>query len=326
MTGTPAAPLVAILGPTASGKSALAIRLAQEFAGEVVSCDSAQLYRGFDIGTAKVPPAEQQGIPHHLLSVLDPRQDSTAGGYRDLAEAVLNDLHARRRLPIFTVGTGLYLRALLEGLAELPLRSELLRDRLRASASAHSEGHLHRILRRIDPATAAKIMPGDVQKLIRAVEVCLLTKKPISQLHDAGRRPLSGWRPIRIALDPPREAHIERIHARTDAMLQLGWLAEVQRLDSDPATRDSKPFEFIGYRELRQVVRGQLTLAAAREAIQIATRQYAKRQRTWFRREPNVLWFPNFGDDPAAQLAIITQLRAALPNAPQDSPSPSISV
>jgi tRNA dimethylallyltransferase len=293
--------LVAIVGPTGSGKSALGILLAKEFHGEVIACDSTQLYRGFDIGTAKPTAAERAEIRHHLLDVLDPMEDSTAGSYRERALAVLDDLCARSQLPIFTVGTGLYLRALLEGLADLPLRSDELRDRLRASAAAHGPGHLHKLLERLDAKAAAKIAAADEQKLIRAIEICLLAKKPLSQVHRSGRTPLSGWRILKMGLQPEREALYERIHKRTDAMLQAGWLQEVSKLVSSGLPENAKPFQFIGYRELRSHLRGEISLDAARNAIQQGTRQYAKRQLTWFRREPNVHWFQGLGDDPAVQ-------------------------
>jgi tRNA dimethylallyltransferase len=301
-------PLVAIVGPTASGKSALGVALAERFGGEVVACDSTQLYRGFDIGTAKPSAFERRGISHHLIDVLGPKDDATAGGYRQLALQVLEELRLRKRLPVFTVGTGLYLRALLEGLANVPQRSEELRARLRASMEEHPPGHLYRILKRLDPEAAKKIAPADEQKLIRAVEVCLLTSKPISEVHRSGRVPLEGWRVLKVGLMPPREKRIERIHARTDAMLDGGWLREVQSLLGSGLSEDAKPFDFIGYRELRAVLRGKLTLEEARQAIQQATRQYAKRQLTWFRREQGVRWFAGFGDDVALQDGILEWL------------------
>src|SRR5713226_920928 len=209
-------PLVAVIGPTASGKSALGVWLAEQLGGEVVACDSTHLYRGFDIGTAKPTLAERRGVHHHLLDVLGPQDAATAGGYRQMALAVLADLNSRARLPIFTVGTGLYLRALLEGLADVPQRSEELRERLRASVDEHSPGHLHRVLKRLDPEAAQKIAPADEQKLIRAVEVCILARKPISEVHRTGRLPLEGWRVLKIGLLPPREKLYERIDSRTD--------------------------------------------------------------------------------------------------------------
>jgi tRNA dimethylallyltransferase len=305
-------PLVAIVGPTASGKSALGIFLAEQLGGEIIACDSTQLYHGFDIGTAKPAAAERRGIPHHLLDVYSHGETSTAGDYRRLAIDVLEDLRRRGRLPIFTVGTGLYLRALLEGLAEAPSRSEDLRERLRRSASDHSPGHLHRLLRRLDPSAAARIAPGDEQKLIRAAEVCLLARKPLSEIHRAGRAPLAGWRAIKVGLMPPREALYERITARVHAMLERGWIEEVRRLLAAELSENAKPFDFIGYRELRAHLRGEVSLDNAAAAISQATRRYAKRQITWFRREPGVHWLENFGDDPSAQQAALTWLREQL--------------
>ena len=303
-------PLVAIIGPTASGKSALGVKLAERFGGEVVSCDSTQLYCGFDIGTAKPTLAERRGIPHHLIDVLGPKDDATAGGYRQLALRILGDLRQRKQLPVFTVGTGLYLRALLEGLADVPQRSEELRERLRASVEEHTPGHLHRILQRLDPEAAGRIAPADEQKLIRAVEVSLLTRKPISEVHRTGRVPLEGWRVLKVGLMPPREKLNERIHARTDAMLEHGWMREVQALLDSGLSEDAKSFDFIGYRELRSVLRGGITLQQAREGIQQATRRYAKRQLTWFRKEPGVRWFSGFGDEAEVETAIFEWLQA----------------
>jgi tRNA dimethylallyltransferase len=293
--------LVAIVGPTASGKSALGVWLAERFGGEVVACDSTQLYRGFDVGTAKPRLDERRRVAHHLIDVLDPTEPATAGGYRERALAVLQDLRQQKRLPILTVGTGLYLRALLEGLAEIPQRSEELRARLRNAAEEHPSGYLHRILKRLDAQAAAKIAPADEQKLIRAIEVCLLARKPISEVHREGRRPLEGWRVVKIGLMPPREKLYERIHARTATMIGQGWMQEVQDLIKRGLSENAKPFDFIGYRELRAVLRNELSLLQARESIQQATRRYAKRQLTWFRKEADVQWFSGFGDDPQLQ-------------------------
>jgi len=295
--------LVVILGPTASGKSSLGIFLAQEFGGEIIACDSTQLYRGFDLGTAKPSRAERQNVPHHLLDVLDATDAATAGGYRERALAVLADLKARSRLPILTVGTGLYLRALLEGLADLPQRSEEIRQRLRASAEEHGAGHLHHLLLRLDPQAAAQIAAADQQKLVRAIEICLLSGKPLSEVHRSGRTPLAGWRILKIGLEPPREALYERIHRRTEAMLAAGWLDEVRSILAAGLPESAKPFDFIGYRELGAYLRGEIALEAAQAAIQQGTRQYAKRQITWFRREPDVHWLPSFGDDPQTMSA-----------------------
>lgn len=297
----PELPLVAIVGPTASGKSALGVCLAEQFGGEVIACDSTQMYRGFDVGTAKPTLAERRGIPHHLIDALSPDEATTAGGYREKALAVLADFRARQKLPVLTVGTGLYLRVLLDGLADVPQRSEELRKRLRESAIEHGAGHLHRVLKRLDRETAGKIAAADEQKLIRAIEVCLLAKRPVSEVHRDGRIPLKGWRAIKIGLVPPREALYERIHARTETMLANGWVEEVRGLMQSGLLDSAKPFDFIGYRELRAVVRNEIRLDGARSAIQKATRRYAKRQITWFRKEPGVQWLAGFGDDVTIQ-------------------------
>jgi tRNA dimethylallyltransferase len=307
--GAPPVPLVAIVGPTASGKSALGVFLAEQLGGEVVACDSTQLYRGFDIGTAKPTETERRGIPHHLLDVLSPGEEATAGAYRRMALEVLADLRRRARLPIFTVGTGLYLRALLEGLADAPERSVELRERLRASASRHALGHLHRLLGRLDPEASARISAGDEQKLIRAIEVCVLSQRPLSEVYRAGRAPLEGWRAIKIGLLPPREVLYARIGARVTAMLERGWLEEVQQLLAAGHMADSKPFDFIGYRELRAHLQEKLPLVDAVASINKSTRRYSKRQITWFRRERGVYWVESFGDEPATQQATLALVR-----------------
>ena len=305
-------PLVVILGPTASGKSALAVRVAQQFAGEVLACDSTQVYRGFDIGTAKPTPAERGGIPHHLMDLAEPTELFTAGEYRRRALGVLGDLRRRGRLPVITAGTGLYLRALLEGLAEAPERSEELRARLAATAARRGHAHLHRLLRRLDPRSAARISPNDSQKLIRALEICLIAGRTLSEVHHAGREPLKGYRPIKIGLHPPRERLHERIVQRVHEMLGRGWLAEVAALMERGTPASAKAFEFIGYRELRGHLQGQKPLEEAVQAITLATRQYAKRQMTWFRKEPGVAWLSRFGDDPEVVAAVLKLLEEKL--------------
>ena len=312
---TPALPLVAILGPTASGKSALAVRVARQFGGEVVLCDSTQLYRYFDIGTAKVPQSEQQGIPHHLYDLLEPHELFTAGDYRRRAIAVLADLRQRGKLPVFTAGTGLYLRALLEGLSDAPARSEALRQRLRDRSARRGPRHLHRILTRLDPASAARIAPQDSTKVIRAIEICMESGRPMSEVHRQPREKLQGYRIIKIGLAPPRQFLYHRIAQRTAAMLAAGWLEEVRALvarsdagHSEVTALPEKPFQFIGYSELRAHLQGELPLEAAVAAIEQATRRYAKRQITWFRREENVEWFAGFGDDRETANAVLAYL------------------
>jgi len=295
--GGDAAPLIVILGPTASGKSALAIALAQKLKSEILVCDSTQVYRHFDIGTAKVPPAEQQGIPHHLVDLVEPHEIFTAGDYRRNALATLEDLRHRKKLPIVTAGTGLYLRALLEGLAEAPTRSEHLRERLRQKARAHAPGHLHRILSRLDREAGARIASRDTQKIIRALEMRILSGKPVSEIHRGGRDALEGYQVLKIGLIPPRPALYARIDARVQSMLASGWLDEVRTLVARGIPADAKPFQFIGYSQLREHLEGVISLDAAIGQIQQLTRNFAKRQITWFRKEPAVSWLPFFGND-----------------------------
>jgi tRNA dimethylallyltransferase len=296
-TGPGPIPLVAIIGPTASGKSALGVRLARKFGGEVLACDSTQVYRGFDIGTGKPSLAERDGVAHHLLDLVEPSFPFTAGEYRTRAISVLDDLRQRARLPVLTVGTGLYLRALLEGLADAPARSETLRARLESRADTHSLQYLHRVLRRLDPEAALRIGSRDRPKMIRAIEVCLLTGRPLSEVHQAGRTPLEGYHPIKIGLQPPRAALYDRIERRVHTMIERGWLDEVARLIQSAVPQNSKPFDFIGYSEMRAHLDGTVTLSAATKAISQSTRRYAKRQLTWFRKETHVHWLPGFGDE-----------------------------
>jgi tRNA dimethylallyltransferase len=297
-------PLIVVVGATASGKSALAVALARALQAEIIACDSTQLYRGVNIGTAKPSVEGRRGVVHHLIDVLDAVEAATAGGYRHLALAVLVAMRKRGRLPILTVGTGLYMRALLEGLADLPLRSEELRERLRSSSRKRGAMHLHGVLRRMDAEAAAKIAPTDEQKLIRAIEVCILSRKPISEVHRAGRSPLQGWRTLKVGLMPSREMLHERIDARTEAMIESGWLDEVRGLLAAGIAEDAKIFDFIGYREMLGVLRGNLTIEKARAAIQLATRHYAKRQITWFRKDKSIRWFAGPGDDAEMQTDI----------------------
>jgi tRNA dimethylallyltransferase len=300
--------LIVVLGPTASGKSTLGIRLAEKLSGEILVCDSTQVYRHFDIGTAKVPTSEQRGISHHLMDLCEPSEIFTAGDYRRRALEALGGLRARKILPILTAGTGLYLRALLEGLADAPQRSEEIRVRLRQSAEQRGPKHLHRLLARLDPESAARISSPDTQKIIRAIELRLLTGKPMGEIHRRGRDGLQGYEIIKIGLQPPRAALYARIHARTDAMLAAGWLEEVRALVASGVPADAKPFQFIGYSQLREVLDGRLNEKDAVQQIQQATRHFAKRQLTWFRKEAGLHWLPGFGDAPeifAAALAIL---------------------
>jgi len=293
--------LTVVLGPTAAGKSALALDLAQRFAGEIVSCDSVAVYGGFEIGTAKPTRAEQTLVPHHLLDVAEPDEPFTAGEYARQARAAINAIVQRGGLPIVVGGTGLYLRALLEGLFPGPQRWEELRERLRQRAAEFGSSYLHRILGRLDPAAAAKIHANDAPKLIRAVEVCLASPAPMSELwQQRGRDPLRGFRVLRIGLNPPREKLYDRINLRAREMFEHGLVKETEALLSRYGERkDVTALDSLGYRQATQLLRGELTLEQAIAAAQQGHRNYAKRQMTWFRREPEVDWLEGFGDDPA---------------------------
>jgi tRNA dimethylallyltransferase len=297
-------PLVAVVGPTGSGKSALALRLAQSFHGEIVNCDSLQLYRYLDIGTAKPLPGERCGVPHHLFDLLDPDQVFTAGEYERAARPLLAQIAGRGNLPIVAGGTGFYLRALLEGLCPGPPRSDRMRARLARRESLHP-GWLHATLSRFDRASAARIHPADVQKLIRAVEVLLSTREPLSAWFERGRDPIAGFRALKLGLDPPREALYERLDARLDGMFAGGLLDEIRNVLSLGFPGTSKAFEAHGYRQAIQVLRAEIELQEGVTLAKRNTRRYAKRQWTWFRRDPEVLWIKGFGDEPAAQQAAV---------------------
>jgi len=287
-------PLVAVVGPTGSGKSALALCLAQKFGGEIINCDSLQLYRGFDIGTAKTPARERRGIPHHLFDVLTPKESYSAGEYARAAREVIGEISARGRLPVVVGGTGFYLRALLEGLPELPGRNEGLRERL-ASRERARPGSLHRILGRLDPAAARRIHERDTQKTMRALEVRLLTRAASPGVETG--RGIEGYAVVKLGLDPDRTELQRRLEARTRAMFAQGLIEEVQGLLAGGATGDEKPFEALGYKQAVRHLRGEITLEQAVESTVIETRQYAKRQRTWFRRDAEVRWLAGFGDE-----------------------------
>lgn len=294
-----------IVGPTASGKSALGIALAKTLGGEIVSCDSVQLYRGFDVGSAKASEREREGVAHHLLDVLRPADKATAGDYARMARRSIEEISRRGKLPILVGGTGLYLRAALRGLFSGPGRDEALRARLERIALDKGAGRLHRMLVRLDPASAGRIHANDQPKLIRAIEVCLAGRRPFSEaLQDKTEEPLQGFRITRIGLAPPREWLYEKIDQRTKQMFAEGLLQEVRSLLDAGVPETAWPFGAVGYKQALAAVTGRVDAAEAAAAAAQATRRYAKRQMTWFRRqEPETIWLAGFGDDPEMQKA-----------------------
>jgi tRNA dimethylallyltransferase len=288
--------LVVILGPTGSGKTSLSLALGKQFDGEIVSCDSVAVYRGLEIGSAKPSAGQRQLVPHHLLDVAAPDSFYTAGDYAREARAAIADIGGRGKLAIVTGGTGLYLRALLQGLFAGPQRSAALRERLLRKAETRGPAGLHRILKRLDPASAARIHANDMAKVIRAIEVTLAASQPMSEAWKQGREALSGYRILRIGLEPERAALYERINARARAMFADGLIEETQ----DLIVRYGRPpaLASLGYRQAALYLEGEWTLEQAIAAACQGHRNYAKRQLTWFRREPEVCWLHGFGDDP----------------------------
>lgn len=306
-------PLVAIVGPTASGKTELALRIAQASSGEIVNCDALQLYRGFDIGTAKTPVAARHGIPHHLIDVLDPQKGFSAGDYARAARETIAGISSKGHLPLVVGGSGFYLRGLLNGLPALPGRDDALRDRLKRREDRRP-GALHRLLRRLEPAAAARIHVHDVQKLTRALEIRLLTGSALPDPSTAD--PLQGFRLLILGLAPERELLAAAIAGRTRRMFEGGLVDEVRNLLENGLRGDEKPFESLGYAQALAHLRGQMSLQEAITSTEIQTRQYAKRQMTWFRgalkHDDRVHWFTGFGSDPAVTETCLETIRKFL--------------
>ena len=266
-----------------------------DFSGEIVSCDSVAVYREMEIGTAKPTPAERRQVPHHLIDVADPSETFTAGDYSRLARTALADITARKKLPIVSGGTGLYLRALIDGLFPAPERSEEIRGRLRTTEAAKGAHWLHRILTRLDPEAAKQIHPNDLPKLVRAIEVCLTARQPMTQAWQAGRDALQGYRVLRIGLNPDRKALYARIDQRAAAMFENGLVEEARQL-AEKYGANARPLTSLGYKQALAIIKGETKLDAVASAQQ-RHRNYAKRQMTWFRREPEVHWLEGFGDE-----------------------------
>lgn len=302
--------LVVVLGPTASGKTAISLALAERFRGEIVNCDSVAMYREFEIGTAKPNAVERARAPHHLLDFVEPAGYITAGEYARQARQVLQEIKQRGRLPVVVGGTGLYLRALLDGLSPGPQRSEKLRERLRERAESRGAGHLHRILRRMDREAAAKIHANDLPKLIRAIEVCLGSSQKMTEMWKRGRDPLQGFRILRIGLNPDRDALYGRINERARHMFEAGLVEETRGLLAKYGA--AWPLASLGYKQAVQLVRGEVDEATALQSAQQAHRNYAKRQMTWFRREPEVQWLAGFGDEKVIQQSAVGLVEESL--------------
>jgi tRNA dimethylallyltransferase len=285
--------LVVVVGPTASGKTELGLRLAEATGGEIVSCDSRQVYRGLDIGSAKPSAAEQARARHHLIDVVDPDQDFTAADYSRLARRTLGDIVSRGKLPVVVGGTGLYLRALIEGLFPGPARDERLRARVSGWTDRFGATRVHHVLRRVDPVAAGRIHREDRVRLVRALEVFFLTGRPISEQQDRAADPLRGFAVLSVGLNPGRKELRLRVECRTRRMFERGLLAEVRSLLAQGRSPALRPLQAIGYKEALQVLAGDLDETQAERRIVTATMQYAKRQMTWFRHHGPVHWFPD---------------------------------
>lgn len=301
-------PLVVVVGATASGKTALAIRLAEEFGGEVVSCDSVAVYREMEIGTAKPSVEERRLVPHHMIDVVQPDEGYTAGDYSRGAREALAGISERGRLPIVAGGTGLYLRAMIEGLFPAPKIDPELRARLRARAAERGAGYLHGVLRRLDRAAAEAIHANDVPKVVRAIEVSLAAREPLTEQWEKGRDALTGYRILRVGLAPQREELYARINLRAAAMFERGLVEETERL-VERYGYECTPLGSLGYAQAIAVLRGEMTREAAIAQAQQGHRNYAKRQGTWFRKDQAIGWIEGCGEEADVVQGVKKQVR-----------------
>lgn len=296
--------LVAILGPTASGKSALALALAERFGGEIINCDSTAVYRGFDIGTDKVSLDERLGIPHHLIDIADPTEVYTAAQFAIDAARIIREIQARGRLPIIVGGTGLYYRALTRGLFPGPPADEPLRARLEAIAGRRGLPFLHRMVKRVDPPSAERILPGDRKRMVRALEVFFLTGAPLTQHFADTVSPIAGMPVLAIGLRIPSALTAERTARRVGLQFERGLMDEIRGLLAAGIPETARPFGGLVYRQAMDYLHGVRDEAATRELIACENRHYAKRQATWFKKEPDLQWFEGPGESPATIAAV----------------------
>ncbi|MBI4469769.1 MAG: tRNA (adenosine(37)-N6)-dimethylallyltransferase MiaA [Acidobacteria bacterium] len=309
----PPEPLLAIVGPTGSGKSALGIAVALACRGEIINCDSVQVYRDLNIGTNKVPSHERHGVPHHLIDVIDPAEHFTAGDFAVRALATVGDVEARGHLPLLVGGTGFYLRALTRPLFTAPPTDLVLRRRIQQIHARHGPWHLHRMLERLDPGSAGMISPEDWSRVARSLEYRLQTGRSFTADRAVPAFSPPPTRTIRyLGVDPPRSMLYERINRRTEQMFDAGWVEEVRALLAAGVPPDAKAFGAHGYRRILQFLAGSMTMEQARERTAQDVRHYAKRQLTWFRRVEGAEWFPGFGDDPGLQRRVITRVQDIL--------------
>jgi tRNA dimethylallyltransferase len=307
--------VVAILGPTATGKSALALSLAVRYGGEIINCDSTAVYRGFDIGTDKLSIAERRGIPHHLIDIVEPTAEYTAAQYARDAAAVIRDIHARGRLPILAGGTGFYYRALTRGLFPGPGRDEATRARLESIAARRGVGFLHRMLRRVDRESAARIQPRDRKRMIRALEVFFLTGRPLTAHFVDTASPIADVDVVPIGVRLPAAQISERVTRRVDAQFAGGLLDEIRTLLVRGIPETARPFGGLVYRQALEHLHGLRDEPSTRALIAQENRRYARRQLIWFRKEPNLVWLDGPGEARTTIAAAIRLLheRAAVP-------------
>ena len=297
-------PVVAILGPTATGKSALALLMAARYDGEIINCDSTAVYRGFDIGTDKVPMADRRGIPHHLIDIVEPTDEYTAAQFARDAAQTIREIHARAKLPIVVGGTGFYYRALTRGLFPGPGRDADLRARLESMAGRRGVGFLHRMLRRVDRESADRIQTNDLKRMVRALEVFFLTGRPLTAHFADTVSPIPDVTVIPIALKLPAAVTSDRVIRRVDQQFEAGLMDEIRGLLARGVPETARPFGGLVYRQALELLHGVRDEPATRALISQENRRYARRQLIWFRKEPNLQWFDGPGDSPPTIAAV----------------------